>query len=297
MSTVRVAAVSARSERGADERENVARAVEYIREAAAGGAKIICFPEGYPGPYYGPDSFSPMEELQQAAADVEAYVVASLVERVEGDERELYHLTLKLIGPDGTIRGSYARVLPNPRSMHDYLMAGKVIEPGSELPVFETEHGVLGLLICSEAWSPELALTLALKGAEILLAPIGGAVYELNQTWRTVLQARAFENNMCVLTCQNVWGAEDALGLVIGPEGIVAEGTRDGVLLGDLDIGRLRWLREQTQALTLPKPYRAIPGMLRHRRPDLYAEIVAPRDDLYDFWQHDSGTLEGSVKP
>jgi hypothetical protein len=34
----------------------------------------------------------------------------------------------------------------------------------------------------------------------------------------------------------------------------------------------------------MPKPYRSIPGMLKHRRPDLYASITAPREDLYDFW-------------
>jgi predicted amidohydrolase len=284
VSVVRVAAVSARSTRGGDESENVAPAVSYIREAAAGGAKIICFPEGYPGPYYGPADFSPLAALQEAANEAGAYVAASMVERAEDEPREVYRLMLKLIGPDGDLRGSYARVLPNPKEMHDYLMAGKVIVPGGELPVFETEYGVLGMLICSEAWSPELSLILALRGAEILLVPIGGAVYELSENWHTVLQARAYENNMCVLTCQNIWGAEDAMGQVVGPEGVVAASTRDGVLLADLDLGRLRWLRSQTQELTFPKPYRSIPGMLRHRRPDLYGEIVAVRTDLYDFW-------------
>jgi predicted amidohydrolase len=221
--------------------------------------------------------------LQDAASEAEAYVVASMVERVEGDPREGYRRMLKLIAPDGSVRGSYARVLPNPRQMQDYLMNGKTIVPGDELPVFETEHGVLGMLICSEAWSPELPLIMALQGAEILLAPIGGAVYELARNWHTVLQARAFENNMCVVTCQNVWGAEDALGQVVGPEGVVAASPREGVLLGDLDIARLRWLRSQTQALEFPKPYRSIPGMLRHRRPELYGQVVAPRPDLYDF--------------
>jgi predicted amidohydrolase len=284
VSVVRIAAVSARSTRGGDESANVARAVEYIREAAAGGANIICFPEGYPGPYKGPADFSPLPALQEAADEAGAYVVASMVERVAGEPRECYRLMLKLIGPDGELRGSYARVLPNPREMHDYLMGGKVILPGDDLPVFETEYGVLGLLVCSEAWSPELPLIMALQGAEILLAPIGGAVYELAENWHTVLRARAYENNMAVVTCQNIWGAEDALSLVVGPEGVAGASTRDGVLLADLDLERLRWLRSQTQDLTFPKPYRSVPGMLRHRRPDLYHEIVALRDDLYDFW-------------
>jgi hypothetical protein len=74
------------------------------------------------------------------------------------------------------------------------------------------------------------------------------------------------------------------MGLIVGPDGVIAESTEPGELIGDLDIGRLAVLREQTQDLKLPKPYRSIPGMLKHRRPDLYDEILAPREDAYDFF-------------
>jgi hypothetical protein len=81
-----------------------------------------------------------------------------------------------------------------------------------------------------------------------------------------------------------MWGMEDSMGMIVGPDGVLAESRESGVLVADLDLDRLEVLRAQTQELKLPKPYRSIPGMLRHRRPDLYAEITAPRDDLYDFW-------------
>jgi N-carbamoylputrescine amidase len=41
-------------------------------------------------------------------------------------------------------------------------------EPGRELPVFDTLLGKIGLLVCYDAWFPEAARTLAVKGARIL---------------------------------------------------------------------------------------------------------------------------------
>jgi predicted amidohydrolase len=151
------------------------------------------------------------------------------------------------------------------------------------------------MLICSEAWSPELPLIMALKGADVLFAPIGGAVYELYDHWKCILSARAFENTMYVVTCQNMWGMEDSMGMIVGPDGVLAESRDPGVLVADLDLDRLTELRTRTQELKLPKPYRSIPGMLRHRRPDLYDEITKEREGLYDFWYYDHDERVGSA--
>lgn len=282
---VKVAVVAPWCERGEAEVENVQRALDYIDAAADSGAKIIAFPEGYPGPYNGPVTYSPMDALAEKARQRRVYVIAGMVERAESFlPDEVYHLALKLIGPSGTVVGTYHRVLPNPKEMNTFLMGGKVIAPGDRLEVFETEYGRLGLLVCSEIWSPELPLILALKGADIIFAPIGGALYELQENWRTILRARAAENHVYLLASQNHWGMEDGLNIIAGPEEIIAESTRPGVLLGSLDLSRLQWLRTHNEDLKLPKPYRTIPGLLRHRRPDLYDQITRPQADVYDFW-------------
>ena len=44
-------------------------------------------------------------------------------------------------------------------------------EPGRELPVYDTSLGRIGLLVCYDAWFPEAARTLAIKGAQILCIP------------------------------------------------------------------------------------------------------------------------------
>jgi 5-aminopentanamidase len=284
---VRVAAVSPITVRGEKEERNLQRAVDYVVEAAGKGAQIVCFPEGYPGPYNGPVTYSSVKTLGDAAREHHVYVIAGMVERAEDYVQEVYRLAMTLIGPTGEVIGTHHRVLPNPKEMNAVLMGGKTIAPGDELQVFNSEVGKVGMLVCSEAWSPELPLILALRGASILFAPIGGAVYELYDHWKAILKARAYENTMYVVTCQNIWGMEDSMGMIVGPDGVVAESTAPGVLIGDLDLERVTKLRQQTQTLDLPKPYRSIPGLLRHRRSDLYGEITLPRDDAYDFWYFD----------
>jgi len=281
---VRIAAVAAQCTRGEAEVENVRRALDYIDEAAAKGANIVSFPEGFPGPYNGPVTYSALEVLCAKARERSVYVIASMVERASTSlSREVYYLALKLIDPAGNVVGTYHRVLPNPREMNTVLMGGKIIAPGDRLQTFETSYGRLGLLICSEIWSPELPLILALQGADVIFAPIGGALYELCENWKIILRARAAENLVYVIASQNHWGMEAGLNMVVGPEGIVAESTSQGVLMATVDLKRLEWLRSNVQKMEIPKPYRTIPGMLRHRRPELYGAIIEPREDLYDF--------------
>ena len=136
---VKVAAVSPRCYRGESEGDNVARALTAIDEAADQGAQIVCFPEGYPGPYNGPVTYSAVEPLADKARQRGVHVIAGMVERAERyAPRPVYHLALKLIGPRGELTGTYRRVLPNPKEMNQFLMGGKVIAAGDDLQVFET---------------------------------------------------------------------------------------------------------------------------------------------------------------
>jgi hypothetical protein len=64
---------------------------------------------------------------------------------------------------------------------------------------------------------------------------------------------------------------------------LVSESKKAGVLLGDLDLARLRWLRETDDSMANPKPFTSLPGLLRARRPQLYGVLSAPADGLYDY--------------
>jgi predicted amidohydrolase len=48
------------------------------------------------------------------------------------------------------------------------------ITPGKDYPVFDTDFGRVGMMICWDRSYPEVARRLAAQGAEVLLMPIWG---------------------------------------------------------------------------------------------------------------------------
>ena len=47
-----------------------------------------------------------------------------------------------------------------------------------------------------------------------------------------------------------------------------------GLLVADLDLDRLQFLRDEDERIEFPKRYETIPGVLRWRRPELYRTLV-----------------------
>jgi len=282
-----VAAVQPRTHRD-DEEKNVAIALQHIDKAADSGAKIILFPEGYPGPYFGPPKYSALGALSKKAKEREVYVIAGTVEKAESYEKfgvkNPFYLSSKLIGPKGKVIGTYNRVQPNLPEVDEFFMKEKTVVPGEELKVIKTEYGNLGFLICSEIWCTELPRVLALMGADIVFAPIGGAVYELTENWQVLLRARAIENHFYLVTCQNIWGMEDGMAAIYGPEETLAESKKPGIITANLDLDRLAWLRGAKQTMKLPKPYKSLPAPLSYRRPEMYKILSEPRSEARDFY-------------
>jgi predicted amidohydrolase len=88
------------------------------------------------------------------------------------------------------------------------------ITPGDEYPVFDTDFGKVGLIICWDVQFPEPARAMALKGAEILLLPIWGGSDVL-------ARARAIENHVFLIS-----STFDMRTFIVNPAGrILAEGT------------------------------------------------------------------------
>src|SRR5215813_5802351 len=103
---------------GSDPGDSLKRVMERIREAAARGARIICTPELFLGPYFcqvedhqffrlaepvpGPTT----EKLGALARELEVVIVASIFEkRSEG----LYHNTAAILDADGRYLGKYRK--------------------------------------------------------------------------------------------------------------------------------------------------------------------------------------------
>jgi len=266
--------------RKGDEDEDVDRAIGYLQEAVAQKAKLVCFPEGYPGPWIGGGISAPtkefvtyrtleeyraVQEFSREAKRYGVYIAFGLTER-DGDN---YYNSYLLLGPNGELIGKHRKT-----QTAAFEGLGRLkVSRGNELKTFKTDFGNIGLLICWEALFPELTRILALKGAEIIIYPTGGKLYEILETWKTVIWARAIENLAYVLCSVNLYGKEKGMAMIAGPEEILAETDEEGVITADLDLDRLRWLRETDESMDIPKKYKCVPGLLRWRRPELYKLI------------------------
>jgi len=270
---VKVASIQTKTFPEADEqKENIRKARDYVAEAADQGAQFICFPESYPGPWKAPLRYSPVKPLEEMASKHGVYIVAGANCPVPGKSNRGYCSEV-LVGPDGLI-GRYNRTIPRGPWLYkggrfwdfDYKEA-------DELPVFDTPFCKVGILICSEVYSPELSRILALKGAEIIFLPAGICKYELHDTWRNLIWARAIENLSYTVTCQNIFGAEQGLAMICSPEEILIESTKSGIFIAECDFERISWLREEVDRYGPPMPFNAKPGVLRDwRRPGLFRE-------------------------
>ncbi len=273
--TIRLAAVQPRSFSGPEEHRNADEAVAWLDRAADEGADLVVFPEGYPGPTNPANDYDGVGPLAERAAARGLHVVAG---RIQPAGATHHHVTLELIDDHGATIGVYRRTSPCGPYIYRDIDAwqfdyAESSEP--ELPVFETRLGRIGMLVCSELYVPELARVLAVRGADLVVFPAGGAINELLPTWRTLVWARAIENLMYTAATQNLYtDDEDGVATIAAPERILAQSSGVGLLLADLDLDRLRFLREEEERIEFPKRYATIPGVLRWRRPELYRTLI-----------------------
>jgi predicted amidohydrolase len=184
---VRVASVNHRPRGTRSARESLAQFEKWVDAAGARKADIICLPEGVtvcgtglkyadvaesiPGPS--------TQVLGEWAARHGAYIAAGIYER---DGEAIYNTSV-LLGRDGKLMGKYRKVCL-PREEID---GG--ITPGEDYPVFDTDFGRVGMMICWDVSYPEVARELSARGAEMILMPIWGG----NET---LARARAIENQV-----------------------------------------------------------------------------------------------------
>ncbi len=132
-------------------------------------------------------------------------------------------------------------------------------------PVYETDHGRIGVAICYDRHYPEYMRALALGGAELVVVPQAGAVDEWpDGLYEAEMQVAAFQNGYYTALCNRV-GRETTLefageSFVCGPDGrVLARAGRgtDEMLMAHLDLQQV----EASHGRRL---------FLRHRRPGLY---------------------------
>jgi predicted amidohydrolase len=269
--SVRIAVVQPIGHAPPDDERNVEEAVRHVERAAEQGAQIVALPETYPGPWRMPAAFDPADAMAEVARRCGVYVQYGTLEPIDADAGTAYNV-LRLAIPSGEPAGTYRRTHPPGPWIYtggDFWDFGYVA--GDEFPVFDTEHGVIGLAMCSEVYVPEVTRALAMRGAELIFLPAGIDKKRLWATWRNLIWARATENLAVVVTTQNLFSAADrGLAMVATPEEVVFESTSAGTFVLDVDLDRARGLRGREDTVTSSRTEGAKAGLLTQwQRPEL----------------------------
>ena len=214
--------------------ESVEEFCDIAEMAGQQGCDIVCLGEGVNlvgvhGAGYS-DIAEPIpgqttNRLGEVAKKWNMYIVAALGER----EGTAVYNTAVLIDRTGEIIGKYRKIqLPR-----EEIEAG--VTPGNAFPVFDTDFGRIGMMICWDVQYAEPARALAVQGAEIIFLPIWGG----NET---LTKARAIENQVHVVSC-----GYSIASTIYDPWGnLLSEAAkRPGLAVADIDLNEThpdQWL-------------------------------------------------------
>ena len=267
-----------------DREFNLQQAEAGIRQAAAGGAQIVCTPEasvqGYPRLSFpeGSRMDDPKFDVERAKILAGAQPVPGAVtERFAGLARELgvwivfgmdenrggkLFNSAILMSPAGKIEGLYSKV-----HLQNWMVASGV-NHGDAFRVWEIEIGKVktrvGIQICYDIQHPESTRELALGGAEIVFTP-----YCTSDFSRPLLvhlfQTRALENRLYLVRVNYGMPRNSGTSSIIDFEGATQDelDRQPGVLVGDLNLTALRKARAEWN------PVYGLP----YRRPDAYNRL------------------------
>lgn len=170
-----------------------------------------------------------------------------------------------LIGPSGTVEGVYVKTHIAAEEKHYFV-------PGDRLPVFSTDIGKIGIMICYDALFPETARVMTLKGAEILVAIFNSPMMDiyLHERYAHLASVRAWENKNFVICCNRVgeqagwkWLGHSAMASAAGKVLAYSDSDQEDIITAEFEGSQI--LEERAYLTTF-----------RDRRPELYGELVSP---------------------
>jgi len=257
---------------GSDMERNIQRAVEKAEVAAEKDAKIISYPELFLTPWFPKEeqksnlslaidaTSEALHRFKLLSEKTKAVLVIPFFECVD----EEYYNSAAVID-SGKLLGVYRKMhLPD---LHLYRERFYFLPGDAGFPIFETSQGKIGVQICWDNLFPEGTRVLALKGAEIVLAPTAAAL-NTHSLWERAIAANAFANNIFIVRVNRV-GQEEGISFYgrsfcVDPWGEMASelaGGKEAIVLADI------YFKER---ITATETW----GFLKHRRPREYGDLV-----------------------
>ena len=245
----------------ADKAENLRRAESLLRGV---DADLAILPEMFCCPYdnscfraYGEEEGgAACQMLSRVAREKKLWVVGGSIPELEG--AKIYN-TSYVFDPEG-------RCVARHRKMHlfDIDVPGGMcfresgtLSPGSDITLFDTPWGKMGLCICFDLRFEELCRVMALEGARVLLAPAAFNMTTGPAHWELLLRQRAVDDQCFTVGTSPArdesasyvaWGHS----LVCDPWGTVLHqcGSGPEVVVTDLDLSRVDAVRQQLPILS-----------------------------------------------
>lgn len=275
-----------------DRGATLARAVQWVAEAATEGATLVVFPEtfiaGYPSWIWrlapGRDGAvmgqlharllasavdiggGDLAELGEAARAHEVTIVCGMNERDRSRGGGTLYNSVVVIGTDGKLLNRHRKLMPtNPERMVHGL------GDASGLRVVDTPAGRVGSLICWENYMPLARYALYDQGVEIYVAP----TYDSGDAWIGTMRHVALEGRCWVIGSGTALRASDI------PQDFPARAE----LFPDAE----EWINDGDSVVIDPSG-KIVAGPLRREAGVLYAEIdtarVAPARRTLDVTGH-----------
>jgi predicted amidohydrolase len=218
--------------------EALSQILAAIRTAKRNGADLVVLPEcSYPGyvllgshPYRRgiPSDRAALAEISRQARRSRLAVVVGIARtHTDGWLRN----QAVLLDSRGDEVGAYAK-------MRLWNFDRLWFRAGAHVPVFQTEFGTMGMMICADGRNPEIARTLAARGAWLIADPTAWVGFGpsrdriFNVQAEYMLRVRALENGVWIAAadkCGSELGAVHYAGRsqIAGPDGSLAALAKD----------------------------------------------------------------------
>jgi predicted amidohydrolase len=172
------------------------------------------------------------DEMSVLAREFRLFLCGSVLEAAQGR----YFNTQVLCAPNGSIITSYRKI-----HLFGLMDEPKFLAPGAAPVTCSLPWGKLGLSICYDLRFPELFRTYALEGCQLILMSAEWPHPRLSH-WRTLLVARAIENQSFVAACNTVGAGNGNVfcghSMIVNPWGevLVEADESEGVFCAEIDL-------------------------------------------------------------
>ncbi|MGD8392080.1 MAG: nitrilase-related carbon-nitrogen hydrolase [Desulfobacterales bacterium] len=248
--------------------DNLDRMAGWVQAAKKRDADLVCFPEmnvtGYSTGAEIKNTAEPVpgaisQSVLTMAQEFNIAILAGLAEADLAGRVYASHLVATARG----LAGVY-------RKVHIAPPESQVFSAGDTIPLFDINGFKLGIQLCYDAHFPELSTRMATKGADAIFMPHAsprGTPAEKFDSWMRHLSARAFDNGLYVIACNQTGNNQNelnfpGLALVLKPSGRILKkdtGGKENMIVADLKANELEKVRGHRMRYFLPR-----------RRPDLY---------------------------